>query len=111
MTADPIRITPQPTATRRYPASAGVGRAAAPAQAGDPPRQCSRCGAVDTHYLTCPSLRLPAGYRLSQDPVAYRADHGGEQSAGYRAGLVSGRCRRAAPGGPDHPDWPRRPQR
>ena len=26
---------------------------------------CRRCGAVGTHYLTCPSLRLPAGYRLS----------------------------------------------
>jgi hypothetical protein len=28
---------------------------------------CRRCGAVGTHYLTCPSLRLPAGYRLSAD--------------------------------------------
>ncbi len=32
------------------------------------PRQCIRCGAVGTHYLTCPSLRLPSGYRLSDDP-------------------------------------------
>jgi hypothetical protein len=29
--------------------------------------QCTRCGAVGTHYLTCPGLRLPAGYRLSAD--------------------------------------------
>jgi hypothetical protein len=27
-------------------------------------RQCSRCGAVGTHYLTCPGLRLPPDYRL-----------------------------------------------
>jgi hypothetical protein len=32
------------------------------------PRQCGRCGAVGTHYLTCPRLRLPSGYRLSDDP-------------------------------------------
>ena len=32
-----------------------------------PVRQCGRCGAVGTHYLTCPALRLPAGYRIS-DP-------------------------------------------
>ena len=31
-------------------------------------RQCLRCGALGTHYLTCPILRLPRGYRLSQDP-------------------------------------------
>ena len=30
-------------------------------------RQCTRCGAVGTHYLTCPGLRLPSGYRLSED--------------------------------------------
>jgi hypothetical protein len=29
---------------------------------------CIRCGAVGTHYLTCPGLRLPSGYRLSEDP-------------------------------------------
>jgi hypothetical protein len=27
-------------------------------------RQCARCGATGTHYLTCPGLRLPPGYRL-----------------------------------------------
>ncbi len=31
-------------------------------------RQCTRCGAVGTHYLTCPILRLPSGYRLTDDP-------------------------------------------
>jgi hypothetical protein len=34
-------------------------------QAAEPPeRRCARCGAVGTHYLTCPGLRLPSGYRL-----------------------------------------------
>ena len=32
--------------------------------------QCARCGAISTHYLTCPGLRLPPGYRLSADPGA-----------------------------------------
>jgi len=43
---------------------------------------CIRCGAVGTHYLTCPSLRLPSGYRLSEDP-------GPE----CRCGLPAGSCR------------------
>jgi hypothetical protein len=50
-------------------------RIAEPAPAGDGPQvaelsagQCTRCGAFGTHYLTCPSLRLPAGYRLSGGP-------------------------------------------
>jgi hypothetical protein len=47
-------------------------------------RQCTRCGALGTHYLTCPSLRLPPGYRL-----------------------WPGRPR----SGPDHPDWPLPPRR
>jgi hypothetical protein len=33
---------------------------------------CTRCGAVGTHYLTCPSLRLPPGYRLSEDSLRVR---------------------------------------
>ena len=33
-------------------------------------RQCIRCGAVGTHYLTCPGLRLPSGYRLGDAPRA-----------------------------------------
>ena len=33
-----------------------------------PAALCTRCGAVGTHYLTCPVLRLPSGYRLSDDP-------------------------------------------
>ncbi len=28
-------------------------------------RQCGRCGGVGTHFLTCPALRLPPGYRIS----------------------------------------------
>lgn len=57
---------------------------------GLPTRQCVRCGALGTHYLTCPSLRLPSGYSLrgpAMAPVVRRA------------------C-----GGPDHPDWPLPPQ-
>jgi hypothetical protein len=34
----------------------------------EPARQCTRCGALGTHYLTCPVLRLPLGYRFSEDP-------------------------------------------
>jgi hypothetical protein len=42
-------------------------------------RRCIRCGGVGTHYLTCPSLRLPPGYRLS-------AEHGPECLCGRPAG-------------------------
>jgi hypothetical protein len=38
----------------------------APADAAADPL-CRRCLAVGTHYLTCPSLRLPQGYRLGRD--------------------------------------------
>lgn len=55
-----------------------------------PTRRCIRCGAVGTHYLTCPSLRLPAGYSLSGPGVAPAV--------------------RRSRGGPDHPDWPRPPR-
>ena len=38
-----------------------------PGRPDDPPeRRCIRCGAVDTHYLTCPDLRLPPGFRLGE---------------------------------------------
>ena len=47
-------------------AFAGKGREAGPAEPLD--RQCARCGAVGTHYLTCPGLRLPSGYRLGDVP-------------------------------------------
>ena len=53
-------------------------------------RYCTRCGAVGTHYLTCPGLQLPAGYRISEDPPPK-----------CRCGLPVSNC-----GGPDHPDWP-----
>ncbi len=50
-------------------ALAGEGAVVAPAGAGGlPGTQCARCGAVGTHYLTCPGLRLPSGYRLSDAP-------------------------------------------
>jgi hypothetical protein len=29
----------------------------------------TRRGALGTHYLTCPVLRLPRGYRFSEDPA------------------------------------------
>ena len=32
-----------------------------------PERRCVRCGAVGTHYLTCPDLRLPSGFRLARE--------------------------------------------
>ena len=35
--------------------------------------QCTRCGALGTHYLTCPGLRLPPGYRLSADSAPLSA--------------------------------------
>jgi hypothetical protein len=39
------------------------------AQAAEPPkRRCARCGAVGTHFLTCPGLRLPSGYRIGDVP-------------------------------------------
>ena len=51
------------------PAAPRAGPADAPASTAElPVAQCTRCGAVGTHYLTCPGLRLPPGYRLSADP-------------------------------------------
>jgi hypothetical protein len=47
-------------------AFAAEGQEAVPAQ--PPERRCARCGAVGTHYLTCPGLRLPTGYRLFDAP-------------------------------------------
>ena len=47
-------------------AFAGEGQETGPA--GPPERRCARCGAVGTHYLTCPGLRLPTGYRLFDAP-------------------------------------------
>ena len=43
-------------------AFAGDGQEGGPTE--PPERRCARCGAVGTHYLTCPALRLPTGYRL-----------------------------------------------
>ena len=34
-----------------------------------PARQCARCGALGTHYLTCLLLQLPRGYRLDGDQL------------------------------------------
>ena len=50
-------------------AVAREGPEAGPGRAGElPGKQCARCGAVGTHYLTCPGLRLPSGYRLGDAP-------------------------------------------
>jgi hypothetical protein len=46
----------------------GEGSEVAPGGAGELPGPCARCGAVGTHYLTCPGLRLPSGYRISDGP-------------------------------------------
>ena len=67
-----------------------------------PERRCTRCGAVGTHYLTCARLRLPTGYRFSDDP---EPEPVGPSSPDFRA------APRRAASGPDHPDWPRPPQR
>ena len=50
----------------------GEGQEAGPAE--PPERRCARCGAVGTHYLTCPGLRLPSGYRLF-DAAGSEAEH------------------------------------
>jgi hypothetical protein len=64
-----------------------------PAQApGSSRRECTRCGGVGTHYLTCARLQLPSGYRFIDDD---------------RPPAVP----RRPSSGPDHPDWPRPPQR
>jgi len=59
------------------PASLRAGSRDAPGRAAElRAGQCSRCGAVGTHYLTCPGLRLPPGYRLSADPGPERGRPG-----------------------------------
>jgi hypothetical protein len=40
---------------------------AAPASRGPRVQVCGWCGGAGTHYLTCRTLRLPAGYRVSGD--------------------------------------------
>jgi hypothetical protein len=42
-------------------------------------RQCARCGALGTHYLTCPILQLPRGYRVSEDPAMSTPVTAGQQ--------------------------------
>jgi len=45
-------------------------REAGPARPGSRhQRLCTRCGGASTHYLTCPSLRLPADRHAGQDCV------------------------------------------
>ena len=79
------------------------GPAVAPVPAAEPPaRRCGRCGAVGTHYLTCPGLRLPPGYRLSEDPAAVLL--------AIASLVVPGLVALRPGGGPDHPDWPRPPR-
>ena len=41
---------------------------AAPASRGPRVHVCGWCGGAGTHYLTCKTLRLPAGYRLGAGP-------------------------------------------
>ena len=48
-------------------ASAADAPGAGPDRPGEvPERRCARCGAVGTHYLTCPDLRLPADFRFGE---------------------------------------------
>ena len=67
MTGNRAGVTPRPVTAAALPAE---GPEVTPPGAGDPPprKQCARCGAVGTHFLTCPGLRLPSGYRLGGGP-------------------------------------------
>jgi hypothetical protein len=71
MTGDRAGITPRPV-TRAVPSAARRQVAEIRASLADEllGRQCTRCGAVGTHYLTCPGLRLPPGHRVSDVPPA-----------------------------------------
>jgi hypothetical protein len=62
-----IRQSPVYNMSRPWPPQAGP--QVTPDWADDSlDRLCTKCGAVGTHYLTCPGLRLSPGYRLSTDP-------------------------------------------
>ena len=63
----PVNVMPKPLPA--VPSAAPRKAAETGASLADelPGRQCTRCGAVGTHYLTCPSLKLPPGYRLSAE--------------------------------------------
>jgi hypothetical protein len=67
MTANRAGIIPHPVTAAGEPAvrSPAVQSPAVGPADELPGRQCTRCGAVGTHYLTCPGLRLPSGFRLS----------------------------------------------
>lgn len=49
-----------------------------------PARQCTRCGGLGTHYLTCPLLRLPWGYRFSDDRILGTSFTAGKQYTARR---------------------------
>jgi len=105
-------MTGQPT-TDQIPGAAPPQErlAAAPTRARELPMwQCPRCAAISTHYLTCPSLRLPPGYHLSQDRGPERTGHRGQRRITPRPSLVPGRHWERPPSGPDHPDWRYPPQ-
>ena len=83
MTRQPgLDAIPDPAPLRVRPQDAPGGAAELPAA------QCMRCGAVGTHYLTCPGLRLPRGYRLDADPGPERGLPAGSRGGyGYAAPL------------------------
>jgi len=60
-------ITPRPVTAAASPAEGP--EVARPGAGEAPQKQCARCGAVGTHFLTCPALRLPSGYRLADVPA------------------------------------------
>jgi hypothetical protein len=103
-------MTGPPTYLISRPAPAPDAPQAGSTRAREPAGQCPRCGAAGTHYLTCPSLRLPPGYRLTEDLEPERAGRRGEHHGIYQTSRAFGRPREGQPGGPDHPDWPRRPR-
>lgn len=107
MTGYRARIIPEPV-TRREGSQVAPGRASK-----RPGRRCVQCGAVGTHYLTCPSLRLPPDYRLSADlgPECLRGLPAGDCASPAGPAVVRDHQPGRPGGGPDHPDWPHPPQR
>ena len=70
------------------PALPGEGSQVTPGRVAElPARQCTRCGGVGTHYLTCPSLRLPPGYRLRDAAGLDGRDEAGHRTNDYFVSL------------------------
>lgn len=82
-----------------------------------PARQCTRCGGLSTHYLTCPLLRLPREYRFSDDRILSTSFTAGKQHTTRRpatddvSSAEAGIYRlpsQAGTAGTDHSPWGQR---